>query len=98
MNVIHYIGLDVHKKAISYCVKTVAGQIVLQGKLEASRSVLRSWAEGRHRAQFATQKLHPSGEPLPPSQREPPFPLDSYLSWTSPKRPPLLAINWVQKC
>jgi transposase len=47
MNVIHYIGLDVHKKTISYCVKTAAGEIVQEGKLEASRSVLRSWAEGR---------------------------------------------------
>jgi hypothetical protein len=28
MNVLHYIGLDVHKKTISYCVKTAAGQIV----------------------------------------------------------------------
>jgi len=46
MNVIHYIGLDVHKKTISYCIKTAAGQIVQQGRLEASRSVLRSWAEG----------------------------------------------------
>ena len=37
MNVIHYIGLDVHKKTISYCVKTADGQIVEQGKLEATR-------------------------------------------------------------
>jgi hypothetical protein len=28
MNGIHSIGLDVHKKTISYCVKTAAGQIV----------------------------------------------------------------------
>ncbi len=28
MTVIHYIGLDVHKKTISYCIKTAAGQIV----------------------------------------------------------------------
>jgi len=46
MTVIHYIGLDVHKKTISYCIKTAAGQIVQQGRLEASRSALRSWAEG----------------------------------------------------
>jgi hypothetical protein len=38
MTVIHYIGLDVHKKTISYCIKTAAGQIVRQGKLEATRS------------------------------------------------------------
>jgi transposase len=47
MNVIHYIGLDVHKKTISYCVKTAAGEIAEQGRLEASRAALRRWAEGR---------------------------------------------------
>jgi transposase len=46
MNVIHYIGLDVHKKTISYCIKTADGRIVREGKLEASRATLRSWAEG----------------------------------------------------
>jgi transposase len=44
MNVIHYIGLDVHKKTISYCIKTAAGQIVKEGTLAAERTVLRSWA------------------------------------------------------
>jgi transposase len=44
MNAIHYIGLDVHKKTISYCIKTAAGQIVKEGMLAAERSVLRSWA------------------------------------------------------
>src|ERR1700753_4036996 len=44
MNVIHYIGLDVHKKTISYCIKTAAGQIVKEGTLVSDRSVLRSWA------------------------------------------------------
>ena len=44
MNAIHYIGLDVHKKTISYCIKTAAGQIVEEGTLAAERSVLRSWA------------------------------------------------------
>src|ERR1700743_3834440 len=46
MNVIHYIGLDVHKKSISYCVKTADGRIVREGKLQATRAALRSWAEG----------------------------------------------------
>jgi hypothetical protein len=44
MNVIHYIGLDVHKKTISYCIKTAAGQILQESTLVAERSVLRSWA------------------------------------------------------
>ena len=46
MNAIHYIGLDVHKKTISYCIKTADGKIVREGKLEAERTVLRCWARG----------------------------------------------------
>jgi hypothetical protein len=43
MNVIHYIGLDVHKKTISYCIKTADGRIVREGKTAgiALRSKLR---------------------------------------------------------
>ena len=44
MNVIHYIGFDVHKKSISLCVKTADGQIVEESKLIAERSALRRWA------------------------------------------------------
>jgi transposase len=50
MNAIHYIGLDVHKKTISFCVKTAGGQIVEGGTLAAERTVLRSWAAARKRA------------------------------------------------
>ena len=39
----HYIGFDVHKKIISYCVKTADGKIVEEGKLRATRQVLREW-------------------------------------------------------
>jgi transposase len=45
MNVIHYIGLDVHKKTISYCIKTADGRIVQEGSVAASRLALRGWAE-----------------------------------------------------
>src|SRR5260370_9005721 len=45
MNITHYIGFDVHKKSISYCVKNVAGEIVEEGKLPAQRAALRQWAE-----------------------------------------------------
>ena len=45
MNLIHYIGLDVHKKTISFCIKTADGRIVQEGKLQALRATLRSWAE-----------------------------------------------------
>ena len=33
MNNIHFIGFDVHKKSISYCVKTAAGEIVEEGTI-----------------------------------------------------------------
>ena len=45
MNALHYTGFDVHKKTISYCVKTAAGQIVEEGKLQAQREALRQWAQ-----------------------------------------------------
>ena len=47
MNRNHYIGLDVHKKSISYCVKRGDGEIVEEGKLPATRQALRQWAEQR---------------------------------------------------
>jgi transposase len=48
MSVNHYIGLDVHKKSVSYCVKRGDGQIVEEGKLPATREALRQWAEQRN--------------------------------------------------
>jgi len=47
MNEVHYIGFDVHKKSISYCVKTAAGEILEEGTLAALRNVLRGWAGAR---------------------------------------------------
>ncbi|MGB8065041.1 MAG: hypothetical protein WCF26_24355 [Candidatus Sulfotelmatobacter sp.] len=41
MNNIHYIGFDVHKKTISFCVKTAAGEIVEEGSTPAQREALR---------------------------------------------------------
>ena len=50
MNSLHYIGFDVHKKAISFCVKTAAGEIVEEGSVLAQREALRQWAAaGRSR-------------------------------------------------
>jgi hypothetical protein len=43
MTISHYIGFDVHKKSISYCVKTADGTILEEGKLRAMRQVLREW-------------------------------------------------------
>ena len=33
----YYIGLDVHKKTISYCVKDVSGRIEQEGKVGSTR-------------------------------------------------------------
>jgi len=41
MNTVHYIGLDVHKKSVSYCTKLADGTIVAQGKVAARREDLR---------------------------------------------------------
>jgi transposase len=43
MESIHYIGLDVHKKTISYCIKTVNGKVVRQGNISTERKALRHW-------------------------------------------------------
>ncbi len=50
MNVNHYIGFDVHKKTVSYCVKTADGAIVEEGRLRATRQVLKEWAQKRTEA------------------------------------------------
>ena len=47
MTVTHYIGFDVHKKSVSYCVKDAAGTIAEEGKLRATREALRQWAGKR---------------------------------------------------
>jgi transposase len=44
MNVIHYIGFDVHKKHINFCIKTSDGQIQSEGRVLAQRGALRQWA------------------------------------------------------
>lgn len=43
MESIYYIGLDVHKKTIAYCIKTFSGKIVQQGVVAAERKALRKW-------------------------------------------------------
>ena len=43
MESIHYIGLDVHKKTIAYCIKTVGGKTVRHGVVSAERKALRQW-------------------------------------------------------
>src|SRR6266566_8380855 len=47
MTALHYIGFDVHKKTISFCIKTAAGEIIEEGVVAAQREVLRQWAAAR---------------------------------------------------
>jgi transposase len=44
MNDYHYIGLDVHKKKIEYCIKTADGKIAEQGKLDSRPEALGEFA------------------------------------------------------
>jgi hypothetical protein len=50
MNVNHYIGFDVHKKTVGYCVKIADGTIVEESKLRATHQALQQWAEKRPEA------------------------------------------------
>jgi len=44
MNNMHYVGLDVHKKTIAFCIKLVDGQIVEQGTVSTNKNELAAWA------------------------------------------------------
>ena len=43
MQGMYYIGLDVHKRTISYCVKDVSGRIHREGSIFATRMDLDRW-------------------------------------------------------
>ena len=43
MQPMYYIGLDVHKRVISYCVKDSSGKIFSEGSLPATRLSLELW-------------------------------------------------------
>jgi transposase len=45
MESIHYIGLDVHKKTIAYCIKTITGKTLSEGTVSANRQALQQWQE-----------------------------------------------------
>src|SRR3954466_13864149 len=44
MESMHYVGLDVHKKTVSYCVKKVDGSLVSEGKIPATMTALSEWS------------------------------------------------------
>jgi transposase len=43
MSAIYYIGLDIHKKTIAYCIKRIDGLLVRQGTVAAERKALQVW-------------------------------------------------------
>ena len=47
MQTMYYIGLDVHKRTISYCVKDGSGTIYAQGAIPAARFNLDHWIKTR---------------------------------------------------
>ncbi len=46
MNAFYYIGLDIHKKVIAYCIKALDGRLISQGKIDADRKSLAEWVQG----------------------------------------------------
>ena len=44
---LHFVGMDVHKKMITYCVKTKAGRIRSEGEIQATRKALDAWMAER---------------------------------------------------
>lgn len=46
MRALYYIGLDIHKKMIAYCIKTLDGRLVEQGKISADRRAVIEWVKG----------------------------------------------------
>ncbi len=39
----YYIGLDVHKKTISFCVKDTAGRVLQEGRIGSTGQELDAW-------------------------------------------------------
>jgi transposase len=45
MEQLYYVGLDIHKKIIAFCIKLADGSIVMEGKIEATKLSLQQWAQ-----------------------------------------------------
>lgn len=45
MAALYYIGLDLHKKIIVYCIKSIDGTIISRGTVAATRPALLAWVE-----------------------------------------------------
>ena len=48
MSVFHYIGFDVHKKTVSFCVKLADGTIIEEGRIASRGQDLERWAKSRN--------------------------------------------------
>lgn len=46
MSNIEYIGLDIHRKSVSYCRKRADGEVIAEGRVAARADALRQWAAG----------------------------------------------------
>lgn len=46
MGAYYYIGLDIHKRVIAYCMKGIDGSLISQGKIAADRRSLGAWVQG----------------------------------------------------
>jgi transposase len=42
---LYFVGLDVHKQVIAYCIKTAEGGIVAEGSIKATRAALDQWVK-----------------------------------------------------
>ena len=45
MESMHYVGLDIHKKIIAFCIKTASGRIIKRGTISATRQAVNKWLE-----------------------------------------------------
>jgi transposase len=45
MGILYYVGLDVHKKTVAYCIKLADGSVVGRGSVAATRIALSEWAQ-----------------------------------------------------
>ena len=95
MNSPHYIGFDVHKKTISFCVKTAAGEILEEGVMAAQRPALQKWAmagsqplrgalEATLFSGWIYDTLKPYGEQLEAGRKT-----LTHTSWTGPSSVPV---------
>ncbi len=81
MQAVYYIGLDVHKKKIAYCIQTSAGKIVDQGMVASTRPLFRvlpACSQEKGYSHLSRSMLTP-GRLYPRERRQSPFSI-SFIS------------------